>query len=54
MLTERLPTHLPGPLDTTLMFFPQRYLKKQVTPLFFYFQNRTNNWVNRPPTLMEQ
>lgn len=32
----------------------KRYLKKQVTPLFFYFQNRTNNWVNRPPTLMEQ
>lgn len=32
----------------------KRYLKKQVTPLFFYFQNITNNWLVRPPTLMEQ
>lgn len=32
----------------------KRYLKKQVGPLFMYFQNLTNNWVERPPTLMEQ
>lgn len=32
----------------------KRYLKKQVTPLFTYFKIKTNNWLNRPPTLMEQ
>lgn len=32
----------------------KRYLKKQVTPLFAYFKSKTNNWLNRPPTLMEQ
>lgn len=32
----------------------KRYLKKQVTPLFFYFQNITKNWTDLPPTLMEQ
>lgn len=32
----------------------KRYLKKQVTPLFAYFKVKTNNWRDRPPTLMEQ
>ncbi|XP_055479167.1 LOW QUALITY PROTEIN: aminopeptidase N [Psammomys obesus] len=32
----------------------KRYLKKQVSPLFFYFGNETQNWVKRPETLMEQ
>lgn len=32
----------------------KRYLKKQVTPLFAYFKSKTNNWLDRPPTLMEQ
>lgn len=32
----------------------KRYLKKQVTPLFAYFKIKTNNWLDRPPTLMEQ
>lgn len=32
----------------------KRYLKKQVTPLFTYFKNKTNHWLDRPPTLMEQ
>ncbi|XP_043845494.1 aminopeptidase N [Dromiciops gliroides] len=30
------------------------YLKKQSTPLFYYFKNITRNWTVRPPTLMEQ
>ncbi|XP_058150673.1 aminopeptidase N [Dasypus novemcinctus] len=32
----------------------QNYLKKQVTPLFNYFQNLTQNWTAHPQTLMEQ
>lgn len=34
--------------------YMKRYLKKQVSPLFFYFENETKNWTNRPETLMEQ
>ncbi|XP_034376252.1 aminopeptidase N [Arvicanthis niloticus] len=42
-------------LDRTEVYGPMKsYLKKQVTPLFFHFQNITNNWADRPPTLMEQ
>ncbi|XP_027775590.2 aminopeptidase N [Marmota flaviventris] len=32
----------------------KNYLKKQVYPLFTYYQNLTNLWTQRPPTLMEQ
>nr|XP_048290846.1 aminopeptidase N [Myodes glareolus] len=32
----------------------QKYLLKQVTPLFEHFKNKTGNWTNRPDTLMEQ
>ncbi|XP_023581504.1 aminopeptidase N [Trichechus manatus latirostris] len=32
----------------------QRYLRRQVQPLFDYFKNVTKNWVERPQTLMEQ
>ncbi|XP_051004723.1 aminopeptidase N [Acomys russatus] len=32
----------------------KRYLRKQVLPLFNHFKTLTNNWANRPPTLMEQ
>lgn len=32
----------------------QKYLKKQVTPLFYYFGNLTGNWTNRPENLMDQ
>lgn len=32
----------------------QKYLKKQVTPLFRHFENLTGNWTNRPEKLMDQ
>ncbi|XP_066210647.1 aminopeptidase N [Saccopteryx leptura] len=32
----------------------QQYLKKQVTPLFYHFENITNNWTQRPQNLMDQ
>ncbi|ELK31044.1 Aminopeptidase N [Myotis davidii] len=32
----------------------QKYLKKQVTPLFRHFENVTNNWTKRPENLMDQ
>lgn len=32
----------------------KNYMRKQVQPLFNYYKNITNNWKNRPPTLMEQ
>lgn len=32
----------------------QKYLKKQVTPLFYHFGNLTNNWTVRPENLMDQ
>ncbi|XP_074090187.1 aminopeptidase N [Macrotis lagotis] len=32
----------------------KRYLKKQVTPLFNYFKQLTQDWQHRPLTLMEQ
>uniref|UniRef100_A0A8C3RG10 Aminopeptidase n=1 Tax=Cyanoderma ruficeps TaxID=181631 RepID=A0A8C3RG10_9PASS len=31
-----------------------RYMKKQVTPLFNYYKNITNDWENRPSGLMAQ
>ncbi|NXK27134.1 AMPN Aminopeptidase, partial [Arenaria interpres] len=31
-----------------------KYIEKQVTPLFNYYKNVTNNWVNRTEGLMEQ
>ncbi|NXL72438.1 AMPN Aminopeptidase, partial [Leptocoma aspasia] len=31
-----------------------RYMKKQVTPLFDYYKNITNNWEDRPSGLMAQ
>ncbi|ERE79859.1 aminopeptidase N isoform X3 [Cricetulus griseus] len=41
--------------DRSEVYGPMKsYLKKQVTPLFEYFKNYTNNWANLPPTLMEQ
>ncbi|XP_005885265.1 PREDICTED: aminopeptidase N [Myotis brandtii] len=32
----------------------QKYLKKQVTPLFRHFENLTGNWTKRPEKLMDQ
>lgn len=32
----------------------QKYLKKQVTPLFSYFETETKNWTQRPDKLMDQ
>ncbi|XP_070256863.1 aminopeptidase N [Myotis yumanensis] len=32
----------------------QKYLKKQVTPLFRHFGNLTGNWTTRPENLMDQ
>lgn len=33
---------------------PQRYMRKQVTPLFNYYKNITNNWKDIPSGLMVQ
>ncbi|XP_036133941.1 aminopeptidase N [Molossus molossus] len=32
----------------------QKYLKKQVTPLFNHFEDATKNWTQRPENLMDQ
>ncbi|XP_026712274.1 aminopeptidase N [Athene cunicularia] len=32
----------------------QKYIQKQVTPLFNYYKNLTNDWVNIPSGLMDQ
>uniref|UniRef100_A0A8D2B0P0 Aminopeptidase n=1 Tax=Sciurus vulgaris TaxID=55149 RepID=A0A8D2B0P0_SCIVU len=41
--------------DRSEVYGPMKnYLKKQVQPLFAYFKTITNNWKDRPPTLMEQ
>ncbi|KAM4826095.1 aminopeptidase N [Thomomys bottae] len=41
--------------DRSEVYGPMKnYLKKQVTPLFSYFQNLTANWTQRPNTLTEQ
>ncbi|NXL36569.1 AMPN Aminopeptidase, partial [Glaucidium brasilianum] len=32
----------------------RKYIQKQVTPLFNYYKNITNNWVNIPSGLMDQ
>ncbi|KAK2503652.1 hypothetical protein MC885_015251 [Smutsia gigantea] len=32
----------------------KKYLKKQVTPLFFHFQSITKNWTQHPQNLMDQ
>ncbi|XP_052016126.1 aminopeptidase N [Apodemus sylvaticus] len=41
--------------DRSEVYGPMKsYLKKQVTPLFSHFKTITNNWQDRPSTLMEQ
>uniref|UniRef100_A0A9L0JT02 Aminopeptidase n=1 Tax=Equus asinus TaxID=9793 RepID=A0A9L0JT02_EQUAS len=41
--------------DRTEVYGPmQKYLQKQVKPLFEYFQTTTSNWTQRPETLMDQ
>ncbi|XP_005381598.1 PREDICTED: aminopeptidase N [Chinchilla lanigera] len=41
--------------DRSEVYGPMKtYLRKQVQPLFFYFQNLTKQWTERPPTLTEQ
>uniref|UniRef100_A0A9L0R5M0 Aminopeptidase n=1 Tax=Equus caballus TaxID=9796 RepID=A0A9L0R5M0_HORSE len=41
--------------DRTEVYGPmQKYLQKQVKPLFEYFQATTSNWTQRPETLMDQ
>lgn len=40
---------------TDEVYVPMKnYLKKQVTPLFNHFKTVTNNWTQRPNTLMDQ
>uniref|UniRef100_A0A8C8ZGF7 Aminopeptidase n=1 Tax=Prolemur simus TaxID=1328070 RepID=A0A8C8ZGF7_PROSS len=41
--------------DRSEVYGPMKnYLKKQVTPLFYYFKNITNNWSDIPESLMDQ
>ncbi|XP_044135447.1 aminopeptidase N-like [Bufo gargarizans] len=41
--------------DRTDVYGPMKaYMKNQVTPLFNYFKNLTNDWRDRPATLTEQ
>lgn len=41
--------------DRSEVYGPMKeYLKKQVTPLFFHFQNITKNWTQHPENLMDQ
>ncbi|XP_023566128.1 aminopeptidase N [Octodon degus] len=41
--------------DRSEVYGPMKnYLKKQVEPLFSHFKALTNEWKDRPPTLMEQ
>ncbi|XP_006867240.1 PREDICTED: aminopeptidase N [Chrysochloris asiatica] len=41
--------------DRSEVYGPMKnYLKKQVTPLFNHFKNVTNNWTQRPESLMDQ
>lgn len=41
--------------DSSEVYSPmQKYLRKQVTPLFLYFENITKNWTKRPEKLMDQ
>ncbi|XP_069840571.1 aminopeptidase Ey-like [Dendropsophus ebraccatus] len=41
--------------DRTEVYGPMRaYMKQQVTPLFQYFKQKTNDWTVRPETLTEQ
>ncbi|XP_037365785.1 aminopeptidase N [Talpa occidentalis] len=41
--------------ETSEVYGPMKhYLAKQVKPLYDHFQNITNNWTNRPATLMDQ
>ncbi|XP_056427950.1 aminopeptidase N [Hyla sarda] len=41
--------------DRSDVYGPMKaYMKQQVTPLFEYFKNKTNNWTVRPTTLTEQ
>ncbi|XP_008309650.1 aminopeptidase N-like [Cynoglossus semilaevis] len=42
-------------LDRTEVYQPmQNYMKKLVTPLFFYFEKMTSNWTEVPETLTDQ
>lgn len=43
-----------SPSKPFLFSFSQNYLRKQVTPLFDYFETITKNWTEHPQTLMEQ
>uniref|UniRef100_A0A9L0SL70 Aminopeptidase n=1 Tax=Equus caballus TaxID=9796 RepID=A0A9L0SL70_HORSE len=47
-------TLLLPPASLFMFSFPQKYLQKQVKPLFEYFQATTSNWTQRPETLMDQ
>ncbi|XP_048225372.1 aminopeptidase N [Perognathus longimembris pacificus] len=41
--------------DRSEVYGPMKnYLRKQVSPLFYYFKELTSNWTHRPSTLMEQ
>ncbi|XP_072004560.1 aminopeptidase N-like [Engystomops pustulosus] len=41
--------------DRSDVYGPMKaYLKQQVTPLYEYFKQKTNNWKDRPETLTEQ
>ncbi|KAL0619707.1 Aminopeptidase N [Plecturocebus cupreus] len=41
--------------DRSEVYGPMKsYLKQQVTPLFFHFENITNNWTEIPENLMDQ
>ncbi|KAG8575326.1 hypothetical protein GDO81_009519 [Engystomops pustulosus] len=41
--------------DRTEVYGPMKaYMKQQVTPLFDYFKNKTNDWNIRPATLQDQ
>lgn len=41
-------------LSQTLLSLLQKYIRKQVTPLFDHFQNLTLNWTQIPDGLMDQ
>lgn len=38
----------------TLLFLLQKYIRKQVAPLFEHFRNLTLNWTEIPDGLMNQ
>ena len=41
-------------LEAIHVFFPQNYLRKQVEPIFLYFENLTKGWTEIPENLMDQ